>query len=192
MYFEGWGCSRCGKPPLRVVGEQGPDAEELGTTGGFRAAVAAEREACAKFIDDYEYTYRDDFGDQRVVDLGPLADLLRARGRVVATSCPMSSGAATSLLDGSPRNQREGDRIGLGQRSVSFNPTEFNASHRATTSSRTPGRVNRGTVYRRKFEHDAKYFHLCGCGQRQTLCLGCLLWICEAPGHLKHVCAGAK
>lgn len=96
-----------------------------------------------------------------------------------------------SALDGPPRNQREWDRVGLGQLGVAFNPTERVASHRATTSSRTPGHVNRGTVYRRKFEHDAKYFHLCGCGQKQTLCLGCLTWICEAPGHLKHLCAGA-
>lgn len=90
-----------------------------------------------------------------------------------------------SLLDGP--YAREWERIGLGQLDVSFARTETQASHRATTSSRTPGKVNRGTVYARKFEHDARDWHLCGCGQKQTLCLGCM-GVCEAPGHLKHVC----
>lgn len=60
------------------------------------------------------------------------------------------------------------------------------ASHRATTSSRTPGKVNRGTVYRRSFQHPP--LHLCKCGQSQEQCVACGTWFCEATGHQKHSC----
>ena len=60
------------------------------------------------------------------------------------------------------------------------------ASQRATTSSRTPGKVNRGTVYARTFAHGELHIHTCGL--KMTQCARCEDWICEAAGHLKHVC----
>ncbi len=86
------------------------------------------------------------------------------------------------------RRPGEWAAYGLGTASVSFTAGARIASPRATTSSRTPGKVNRGTVYARTFEHDQRDWHVCGCGCKQTLCLGCLVWICDAPGHIKHVC----
>lgn len=66
-------------------------------------------------------------------------------------------------------------------------PLERHASHRATTSSRTPGKVNRGTVY--AVPVGERSLHLCPCGQTQHLCkAGCGKHICEAPGHKAHVC----
>jgi hypothetical protein len=41
------------------------------------------------------------------------------------------------------------------------------ASHRATTSSRTPGRVNRGTVYAREDGGLPELLNLCVCGMRE-------------------------
>ncbi len=32
--------------------------------------------------------------------------------------------------------------------------------------------------------------HFCGCGRVQALCAECDVWVCNAPGHLKHVCRG--
>lgn len=42
------------------------------------------------------------------------------------------------------------------------------ASHRATTSSRTPGKVNRGTVYAREDSGLPDDLELCVCGQRRA------------------------
>lgn len=91
-----------------------------------------------------------------------------------------------SLLDGP--HAAEWDALGLGVLTVAFNPSAHVASHRATTSSRTPGKVNRGTVYATAFEHDPAHFHVCPCGCPQTLCPDCLSYICRAPGHAPHVC----
>lgn len=62
------------------------------------------------------------------------------------------------------------------------------ASHRATTSSRTPGKINSGVVYARAFEH--KQLFICKCGQTQKPCELCGKHICRAPGHLAHACGG--
>lgn len=75
---------------------------------------------------------------------------------------------------------------GLGDHSVTHNVSEHQASHRATTSSRTPGKINRGTVYATAFAHSE--LHLCKCGQRQHQCRTCAEWICTAPGHAPHLC----
>ncbi len=64
------------------------------------------------------------------------------------------------------------------------------ASHRATTSSRTPGRVNRGTVYACPVVERVLHIHTCGCAMH--LCAGCKQYICEATGHAKHACHGVK
>ncbi len=93
-----------------------------------------------------------------------------------------------SLLEGA--FVREWAAVGLGTHSVAFNAGARVASPRSTTSSRTPGKVNRGTVYRRASSIRDEDHHLCGCGQQQHLCLKCLRWVCEAPGHLKHDCKG--
>lgn len=42
------------------------------------------------------------------------------------------------------------------------------ASHRSTTSSRTPGKVNRGTVYARETGGLPDDLDLCVCGQRRV------------------------
>lgn len=62
-------------------------------------------------------------------------------------------------------------------------------SRRATTSSRTPGAKNKGTVYRKPFEHPE--LHLCTCGLEQEKCVDCQAFICRAPGHQQHVCGSA-
>lgn len=92
-----------------------------------------------------------------------------------------------SLLDGP--FAADWDALGLGKLSVSYNPTSTIASHRATTSSRTPGRVNVGTVYRTAVK--PRELHLCPCGQSQQPCVSCGGWYCDAPGHQPHVCGSA-
>lgn len=76
---------------------------------------------------------------------------------------------------------REWEEVGLGKVRV--------ASHRATTSSRTPGKVNRGVVYATDFAHAELHIHTCGLSMHR--CRSCFEWICTAPGHLEHVCEGA-
>lgn len=89
-----------------------------------------------------------------------------------------------SLLDGP--YAAEWEALGLGILSVTHVAGGAHASHRATTSSRTPGRVNVGTVYRSAVK--PREIHICRCGQKQHQCPSCLAWICEADGHAKHVC----
>lgn len=68
-------------------------------------------------------------------------------------------------------------------------PHQHHASHRATTSSRTTTKVNRGTVYRKPFEHPELF--LCKCGLEQEICVLCDKHVCRAPGHAPHVCGSA-
>ena len=93
-----------------------------------------------------------------------------------------------SLLDGPFAADWE---LYLRDKSVAYVVGARVGSHRATTSSRTPGKVNRGTVYaNRAFAHGE--LHLCGCGIEQRLCTGCNTWVCQAPGHLQHVCEASR
>lgn len=50
-----------------------------------------------------------------------------------------------------------------------------------------------GTVHKRASSGiDWTQKRLCGCGQTMRRCDACGEWVCNAPGHLKHVCGGAR
>lgn len=67
------------------------------------------------------------------------------------------------------------------------------ASHRATTSSKTPGKVNRGTVYKRERSGiDWTNRELCFHGQPMRRCDECSAWCCTCPGVLPHRCEGKQ
>ena len=57
---------------------------------------------------------------------------------------------------------------------------------RSTTSSKHPGRKNKGATYARKFEHPP--LDLCHHGQRRAICSRCSAHYCGCPGSPPHVC----
>lgn len=69
-----------------------------------------------------------------------------------------------SLLEG--RYAREWLPFGLGDHRRAYNPAE----------------VRPAPPSNRRF---------CSCGIEQELCASCGIWVCRAPGHLRHTCAGA-
>ncbi len=75
IHCNGWGCVRCGEPVRVRLGEQ-CDAELLEIDTRVAAAVKAEREACARDVEEMPHFTR--HGNRP--DNADYAALIRARG----------------------------------------------------------------------------------------------------------------